>query len=191
MLKGKALIVLSVSLLVATAGQAQQKDTKGPTLTALDYAEIQKLHALYILGTDMRDGTMRMRSFAPGGVLATPAGERVARAIDADPKTAPAPNVGCSTSKNPACVRLHFTTDMLIEPSPEGAKGMAHVLIVEFEPGSTSVVVEGTGIYEDIFVKGPQGWGIKKRVYYPTTKRISSENGPAQFLPAPSNAPPK
>src|SRR5438128_2102586 len=108
----KPLVALSVSLLVATPGRAQQKsaqrnETK-PTLTALDYVEIQKLHALYILGTDMRDGSMRMRAFAPGGTLVIGTTERVARAMDADPKSAPAPNVGCSSSKNPACVRLHF-----------------------------------------------------------------------------------
>src|SRR6185369_12535687 len=62
------IIVLAASLWTAAPLRAQQP------LSVADYAEIQRLNAYWIHGSDTGDANIRMRAFAPGGVLRQPAG---------------------------------------------------------------------------------------------------------------------
>lgn len=161
-----------------------------PALTALDYAEIQQLNAYWIHGADTGDANIRMRAFAPGGVLVQPAGlggcegsttdcRAVQRPVDhVIPSTPAIPDVpytklpGCRVSKTPGCIRQHFIMDTLIEPTAEGAKGLSHLLITEKDPGKQPLLTEDSGAYIDVYVKGADGrWGIKTKMWFPFTEK--------------------
>ena len=79
----------------------------------------------------------------------------------------------------------HFSTGVVIEPSPEGAKGKVYVVIVDPAEGSKPGVITNGGHYEDVYVKTPAGWRFKSRVFY------ASELGPTprQLVSPPSDAP--
>lgn len=160
MLKWKALMSVSAAILVLAAVQAQQKGTKGPGLTALDYVEIQQLYARYSHGVDSGadNGAAFTRAFAPDGALIAPTGSTEGHAKLAELAT--------RGNKGPTNVR-HWATNVLIEPSPEGATGSAYVLLVSIGEAGKPSTVTGGGIYRDVFVKGPDGWRIKKRNYFP------------------------
>ena len=55
---------------------------------------------------------------------------------------------------NPLKTPRHYTTNILIEPTAEGAMGAVYV----FDPSSGR-----TGIYDDQLVKTPEGWRFEKR----------------------------
>ena len=76
----------------------------------------------------------------------------------------------------------HFSTGVVIEPSPEGAKGKVYVVIVDPAEGSKPGVITNGGHYEDVYVKTPAGWRFKSRVFY------ASELGPSprQLVSPPS-----
>jgi hypothetical protein len=69
-------------------------------------------------------------------------------------------------NKGPTNV-AHAAQIPLIEPSAEGAVGTAYVLLVRIGESGKPSALNGGGIYRDVFVKGPEGWRIKKRVYLP------------------------
>ena len=163
-MKSKALmgIVLGVSLVAMTPVHAQQK----AALTALDYAEIQQLYARYAFAYDTAEdnGHAYARTFTADGAFFFPNG---------DPrKRCPASKSGVgSTCQGPEELaslargtggknRLtlsHVTTNVVIEPSPEGATGKAYLTL---RSGSG-------GLYEDQLVKTAEGWRFKVRAYTP------------------------
>jgi hypothetical protein len=179
-----ALIALAILLWLPWPLRAQQ------ALTPADYAEIQRLNAYWIHGSDTGDANIRMRAFAPGGVLRQPAGlggcERSASDCEAvqRPKDAALPSgpaipdkpytklPGCRVSKTPGCIRQHYITDTLIEPTADGARGLSHLLVTEKDPGKAPVVTEDSGAYIDTFVKSPDGhWGIKSKSWFPFSEK--------------------
>ena len=181
---------------------ALQAQAARPALTALDYAEIQQLNAYWIHGADTGDANIRMRAFAPGGVLVQPAGfggcegstsdcRAVQRPMDhATPNTPVIPEVpytklpGCRVSKTPGCIRQHFITDTLIEPTAEGAKGLSHLLITEKDPGKQPLLTEDSGAYIDFYVKGSDGrWGIKTKMWFPFTEKGNPYQRPGGPVP--------
>jgi hypothetical protein len=56
----------------------------------------------------------------------------------------------------------HFITNHVIEPSAEGATGKVYLMVVDCEEGQPSSIYIG-GHYEDVYVKTPAGWRIKRR----------------------------
>ena len=185
MSKWSAVAAVSLALSMSGAILAQQR----PLLTPADRIEIAQLNAYWIHGADTGDSNIRMRAFAPGGVLKQPAGfggcegetsdcESVQRPLDHVIPEGPAiPDVpyvklpGCRISKTPGCVRQHYITDILIEPTAEGARGLAHLLVTEKDPGKPPMLTEDSGAYIDTFVKDPGGrWGIKVKAWFPFTE---------------------
>lgn len=169
MRKSKALIVLCGSLMVLAVVQGQQKSTTNPTLTALDYAEIQQLYARYAHGIDSgaENGELFARVFTSDGifeVVTVKDGLSTSRVTQGHAKLAEMAN---RIGKGPTFLH-HWAVNIMIEPSPEGATGSAYNLVVEplvGDPTKPYPVTSG-GIYKDIFVKGPDGWRIKKRTYH-------------------------
>ena len=157
MLKRKALIVLGVSILVLAVVQGQQKATKSPSLTPMDYFEIQQLYARYSHGFDSAadNGNMFARAFTSDGVFNLPNGI----VIEGQHKLAEfAARPG--NNKGPTNV-FHVVSNVLIEPAPEGATGLAYVELVNIGQAGKPSALTGGGIYRDVFVKGPEGWRIK------------------------------
>jgi hypothetical protein len=57
----------------------------------------------------------------------------------------------------------HFLTNVLIEPSAEGATGMQYLAVIDVgEDGKPTSIFLG-GRYEDVYVKTPEGWRFKSR----------------------------
>ena len=137
-----------------------------PTLTPQDYIEIYNLYSIYTRYTDMgygHDGTNYASMFTPDGSFGT--GNRVGREAN---KTAIHNQQG-GWVRDGRSVR-HTTTNIVVEPSPEGARGSAYLLV--FNITAVPPFPEDGGVYDDWLVKTTEGWKFKKRLYYrnPTFK---------------------
>ena len=86
---------------------------------------------------------------------------------------------------DPPIVRpAHHAWNIIIEPSPEGARGSAYLaIIVANEPGEPHTI-RTRGIYNDIFVKTPQGWRFKHRTFTPAASSSDGPTGPSRPRPA-------
>lgn len=163
LLKWKTLLVMAISLGVLTlvVVQAQQRTSRtppAPSLTPADYLQIQQLVARYsyALDTGANDGLDYADLFAPGGSFGS-ATTREQLAATARPG-------GGHYPRGPQFV-FHYTSNHVIEASPEGATGKVYV--VEIDAGD-KVLIEDGGHYEDVYVKTPQGWRFKSRRFIKT-----------------------
>ena len=137
------------------------KTTFTSTLTPLDYVQIQNLVASYGQALDNGlnnddNGEAYASLFASDGVFGRPY-TTGADALKALARTQP---------HNRRYVR-HFLTNIVIEPSPEGAVGRQYVIIIDQAENGRPSRVLGAGHYEDIYVKTPAGWKFKQRTLYP------------------------
>ena len=159
-----SLAVLTTSLVVAILAvsvvRAQQKITGG-TLTAADYVESQQLVARYAYAVDTHadNGYAYADLFAPGGVFG---GKTTGREALAE--------LARTTQKDrggPSYTR-HYLTNVIIYPTPEGARGSQYLVANDVsEGGKPSSVVHG-GRYDDVYVKTAEGWRFKSRQYLPS-----------------------
>jgi len=165
MMLGVALAAIGVSWKYVSASESK------PKLTAEDYIEIYNLYGVYTRYTDMGygdDGTNYASMFTPDGEFS-------------NNNRQPNPRIGREANKNAihnqqaGWVRdgrsvRHTTTNLVITPTAEGAKGSAYLLI--FNVTATPPFVESGGLYEDWLVKTKEGWKFKKRLYrtFPTFK---------------------
>jgi hypothetical protein len=135
---------------------------KASTLTPMDYIEIRKLVANYGYGLDTGadNGGMYADLFAPDGSIFGRSGrENILALARREPH-------------GPHYTR-HFLTNVLIEPSPEGATGKQYLAVIDIgENGNPSSFFLG-GRYEDTYVKTPQGWRFKSR------NLVRANSGPA------------
>lgn len=144
---------------VSVAVYAQQK--KGPSLTAQDYAEIQQLYIRYNFGIDTRAengmawaGTFTVDGEFINGSTTIKGHEKLAEFAK------PRPNMAGAGAPH------HFATNIMIEPSPEGARGSAYFFNVPTpEPGKPAAIT-GTGTYQDVIVKTADGWRFKTRTFF-------------------------
>ena len=117
MLKWQTLAgVVAGAGLALVAVQAQQRPAKVQTLSALDYAQIQQLVAKYsfALDTGADNGYAWADLFAADGAFGTVSG-RDQLAATARP--------GGGHYPRGAKFVFHYTSNHVIEPSPEGATG--------------------------------------------------------------------
>ena len=158
-----SLAVLMAALVIGIAGsssaRAQQK-VSGGTLTAADYVEIQQLVARYAYAVDTHadNGYAYADLFTPDGVFGKTRGREALAEL------------ARTTQKErggPAFTR-HFLTNVIIYPTPEGARGNQYLMALDVsEGGKPSSVVHG-GRYDDEYVKTPAGWRFKSRQLYPS-----------------------
>jgi hypothetical protein len=137
------------------------KDAFSSTLTPLDYIQIQQLVASYGQaldnGLDHEDnGEAYASLFAPGGVFGRPYTQG-AEALKALARTQP---------HNRRYAR-HFLTNIVIEPSPDGAAGRQYLVVIDQGEGGRPSSALIAGHYEDIYVKTPEGWRFKQRTLFP------------------------
>ena len=151
---------LAIGSAAASVALAQQKVTGG-TLTAADYIEIQQLVARYGYAVDTHadNGYGYADLFTADGVF----GETKGREALAE--------LARNTQKErggPAFTR-HYLTNVIIYPTPEGARGNQYLMAVDVsEGGRPSTIVHG-GRYDDVYVKTAVGWRFKSRQYVPST----------------------
>ncbi len=56
----------------------------------------------------------------------------------------------------------HTNTNIMIEPSPEGARGGSYLMVT----GGEKPTLGAVGTYQDILVKTAEGWRFKRRILY-------------------------
>jgi hypothetical protein len=160
-----------VCVVVVVAARAQQRSAtqnQTPTLTALDYIEIQQLVSSYPYGLDGNtdNGESYANLFAPGGVFGRP-------------RTEGRENLASLANTQPHGAKYvrHFITNHVIEPAPGGAIGKEYAVIIDIgENGNPSGIALG-GRYDDEYVKTPQGWKFKNRTFTPS--RVEVQPPPA------------
>lgn len=172
-LAGVAAVVSAVAF-AASVAQGQQKVTGG-TLTAADYVEIQQLVARYAYAVDTHaaNGTAYADLFAPDGIFGKTSGRDALTKLALDTQ---------ADRSGPSYTR-HYLTNVIIYPTPEGARGSQYLLAIDVsEGGKASSVVHG-GRYDDRYVRTPEGWRFKERQYLPSRIGVPP---PTARLPAPS-----
>jgi|SoiMethySBSTD1v2_1073268.scaffolds.fasta_scaffold23323_6 hypothetical protein len=159
----------------ARAGAQRARDS-ATALTALDYAEIQQLYAKYAFAYDTAsaNGDDYARLFTADGAFNFPNGDPRRRCDPIEPGGKVAECKGAAalaklargTGETKGRLTLsHVTTNIVIEPSPEGAKGKAYLSLPGLGPQGGGMRV--SGLYEDTIVKTSEGWKFKLRVYTP------------------------
>jgi hypothetical protein len=133
-----------------------------PKLTADDYVEIQQLYANYAHALDKGEGERFASTFVLDGEFTGGRG----------------PGRGSEVRSQDALLKMgsrgggrHFTANLVITPTPEGAKGSVYLLL--FNERSIPATIVETAIYDDVLVKTPQGWRFKKRVVWRDDDDIS------------------
>jgi len=134
-----------------------------PKLSSQDYNEIQSLYARYAHAFDKTDPEAYGNVFTPDGEFVI--GNRVLKGR----KEIASLTTAFGPIKNRPKI-FHVNSNVLLEPSAEGAKGSAYVVLMDL---SKNPAITGGGVYEDSIVKTADGWRFKKRVFFaepgPTT----------------------
>jgi hypothetical protein len=178
---------LCAALVLATAAgaaaQGARSAAKSTTLTAMDRIEIQQLVARYgyALDTGADNGYAYADLFAPDGVFVGMNQGEKGRSYRGRETLAALARGG---QRGPNFVS-HFITNMLIEPSPEGAVGRQYAVVMDIGENNKPSSISHGGHYDDVYVKTAAGWRFKSRVFY------ASESGPdpKQLRSRPLDAP--
>jgi hypothetical protein len=137
----------------------QKSHTAGKTLTNEDRAEIQQLYARYAtaIDTHAESGMLWARMFTPDGEFEvagnrTVGHEKLAAMMRGD-------------NGKPNAFPTHFTTNITVDASPEGARGGAYLLIVG-KGADGKFAATSVAVYDDVLVRTSEGWRFKKRTLY-------------------------
>ena len=128
-------------------------------LTADDYIEIQQLYANYAHALDKGEGERFAATFAKDGEFT--GGRGPGRATE---QRTPRTGTEALTQMGSRSGTRHFTANLVITPTAEGAKGSCYLLLYNARTVPPSFVE--TAIYDDTLVKTAQGWRFKKRVVW-------------------------
>jgi len=141
-----ALAILAIT--VATVPMAVAADLK-----ADDYTAIQQLYARYNTAIDRGDAEGWAGTFTADGVFANNfKGHDALVGFVNTWRTNPAMN---------GAMRRHFSADLVITPSVEGATATVSTLLVDLSTKPVSIANFVT--YSDVLVKTQDGWRFKTR----------------------------
>jgi hypothetical protein len=135
-------------------------------LTADDYIAIQQLYANYAHALDTGQGERFAATFVVDGEFT---GGRPAGKAD-DPRV-PRKGSEALTQMGSRGGTRHFTSNLVITPTADGAKGSCYLLL--FNARNIPATITETSIYDDTLVKTPQGWKFKKRIVWRDDDDIS------------------
>jgi hypothetical protein len=126
-------------------------------LSPQDYVEIQQLYVRVANAIDSKESNGRVAGdlFTADGVFRSGSWEIVG-----------AEKIAEAINNGPGGAKLrHVTTNIVIDPTPEGAR--VHAYLTIFAMGSSdsgqAPSVSSFGVYDDNVVKTPNGWRIKHR----------------------------
>jgi hypothetical protein len=169
--------ILAAAGLLGLSVHAQQNRQGRVTLTAFDRIQIQQLvaEAHHALHSGAEEGRLYASLFTADGA------SDAVRGTDALTAYAKGGRKG----------QRSLMTNVLIEPSAQGATGRQYEFGVNFVPGYVTepVTLGKTGRYEDTYVKAPQGWRIKTRTYVPSVLTPEASKAIVPSKPSPSAAP--
>jgi len=148
-------------------GPADAAETgDAPKLTADDYIEIQQLYANYAHALDKGEGERFAGTFVLDGEFT--GGRGPGRGGEA---RNPIKGKDALLQMGSRGGSRHFNANLVITPTPEGAKGSVYLLL--FNARNIPATIVETAIYEDTLIKTPQGWKFKKRVVWRDDDDIS------------------
>lgn len=156
-------VVSLLSVMPMMGADLSAQGSARATLTPQDRLDIQQLVARYpyALDTGEDEGRAYGNLFAADGQFVSPVGTIEGRSALAEFASGHRPGQG------PLHVR-NFSTNVLIEPSPEGATGKVYAVVISIgENGDPSSIFTG-GHFEDVYVKTSEGWRIKRREFVPS-----------------------
>jgi len=143
-------LAILLSVLVGGVSAVDAQEGGGGSLTAQDYVDIQQLYARYNFAIDSGDIEAYVALYTPDGSFNTFTGQDGLRTF--------------MKNRNGG-TRRHWNTNLVITPTPEGAKGAVYLMFLDV--GMKPPAVTGAGKYEDALVRTPQGWRFKKRQTFP------------------------
>jgi hypothetical protein len=82
----------------------------------------------------------------------------------------------------------HYVTNLVVEPTPDGAVGRTYVAILDIGNGGNGAKsrLDHGGLYNDVYVRTAAGWRFKSRTYYESTSGEPVQPPPALLAtPAP------
>jgi len=171
MVKRKALWMIVVVGLVAVIATMRAATTRTPTLTALDYIEIQQLVNRYAFAIDTcsNNGYDYAELYTPDGIFYWGVGTRKSVGREQLAEAAGGGKNGCQKLQRATAdmpLATHTTVNLIIEPSPEGATGRSYLVY----PGDLGTHSDPThsghvGGYQDVYVKTASGWRFKSRLH--------------------------
>lgn len=159
----------AAAVLAAVLGMGHTAAVMAADLTAADYTEIQQLYARYNSTIDKGDADGWADTFVADGVFA---GNFKGR----DALKGFVNNWRTNAAMNGAA-RRHFSADLVITPSAEGATASVSTLLVDLSTRPASIA--SYIAYSDVLVKTPQGWRFKSRA-------LAAQTAPAAASPAPA-----
>jgi hypothetical protein len=173
----RCLLVVAAAMGCAAANaqpEAKPLLAPGPSLSALDYAEIEQLSARYAHaidrctngGYDYADLFVADGEFAVADAWDAPAEQRRFRTIgrDALAVVAGGGTDGCRDPKTLMGYGIsHIIVNHVITPAAEGATGKAYLLAIGV--GGEPTQIELQGGYEDVYVKTAEGWRFRSRIH--------------------------
>jgi hypothetical protein len=148
----------------ATSSRPVAATTTRSALTAQDYLDIRALAVQYAYGLDTGadGGWLYANVFTEDGEFhgppAVPGGKPFDAKGRAQLRTFAVPGGG------PDYVR-HFTTNHLIEPAADGARGKVYLLVIDIARDGQPTSVNMGGHYEDVYVRTAEGWRIQSRTF--------------------------
>lgn len=128
-------------------------------LTADDYVAIQQLYASYAQALDKGEGERFAATFVEDGEFT--GGRGPGRA---DEVRTPRKGRSALTLMGSRSGTRHFTANLVVTPTAEGAKGSCYLLLYNARTTPPSFVE--TAIYDDTLVKTADGWKFRKRVVW-------------------------
>ena len=175
--------VLSVLLVGFSGTSAQQPTSPTPVLTALDYLEIEQLvyRYGYALDTGADNGFAYADLYADDATFTGTNQGPSGRTYQGRERLAALARGG----KRGPNFMSHWVTNVVIEPAPGGAIGKTYVGIFDIGNGGNGAKsrVDHGGIYNDVYVKTPQGWRFKSRSFFESTSGAPVQPPPAMLTP--------
>jgi hypothetical protein len=164
-------VVALVGIGVGVGYLSAQDRGGGGELTAEDRLDIQDLYWRYAHGQNFADPELFASAFSEDGVFrVSPTRAAVGREEIAEFIS------GSMAGRTGDSGRRHWHNGWRITPTPEGARGRVYWLVFDHDKGAPvpGLPVDGqlspqfrsTGVYEDVYVKTPEGWRFKSRTLH-------------------------
>jgi hypothetical protein len=148
-------------------------------LTALDYLEIEQLvyRYGYALDTGADNGSGYADLYADDATFTGTNQGPSGRTYQGRERLAALARGG----KRGPNFMSHWVTNVVIEPAPGGAIGKTYVGIFDIGNGGNGATsrVDHGGLYNDVYVKTPQGWRFKSRNFFESTSGAPVQPPPA------------
>lgn len=158
-------VPLMIGLLAAfaSAGWAWAQGRTARGLTGADYAEIQQLYARYAQGTDFLEAQMWLDVFTADATFNPGANGPNGGTPFVGKQALTKWRMDNFAARKPGRQYRHWVSSFVITPSPDG-NATGRVYWMAFDPTIAPRAVSDSGVYNDIYVRTPDGWRIKQRL---------------------------